>query len=75
MDEVFTKEFYTKADVMRIWGISAVTLWRWEKEGKFPRGVKQPKGKRWSRTVLQKYIELGQSSDKELKLMGQSMAF
>jgi predicted DNA-binding transcriptional regulator AlpA len=39
-----------KADeVMELLGISRVTLWAWEKEGKFPKGTRVSSGGRWLR--------------------------
>ncbi len=51
----------SKRDVIKLVGVSAVTLWHWMREGRFPGAVRLQKGKfgrvAWYASEVQEWIE------------------
>ena len=49
--------FYSRQDVLRLTSLSAVTLWRMEKRGEFPKSVKISPGRvGWSRELVDSWL-------------------
>ncbi|WP_368388891.1 helix-turn-helix transcriptional regulator [Marinobacter sp. SS8-8] len=48
--------FYSIKEVSKRYGVSPKSIWRWIREGRFPKPVKlAPKTARWRETDLQAY--------------------
>ena len=66
------KDFYNRADLAELFGKSEATIYRWVRNGRFPKGASCPGGPLWSKLVLQRYLEKGQCSARTIDQMVQS---
>ena len=61
------RKFYTIFDIAKMFNRSRVTIYRWISNGTFPRGKAHPGGMIWTEEVINRWIDEGQVSDKEMK--------
>lgn len=64
-----TKTILRVEDVAEQLKRSPQTIYRWIRNGKFPKGKPAPGGMIWTQAKLEKWASYGQVSDKELKAM------
>ena len=62
-------KFYTISDVAKVFNRSSSTIRRWIRNGSFPRGKAVPGGMIWTEDVLDRWLRVGQVSEKELKVL------
>lgn len=65
-----TKLLYDVDDVAAELKCSRQTVWRWIREGKFPRGKSVPSGQIWTRDIILAWASSGQATKKQLREMG-----
>lgn len=61
------RKFYTIFDIAKLFGRSRNTIYRWISNGTFPRGKAHPGGMIWTEDVIDRWLQAGQASDKEIK--------
>lgn len=54
--EAIKPEFYTRADVEQKLGVSQATIFRWTKNGTFPKGVKFGQKNVWRVATVEEWI-------------------
>ncbi len=68
------KDWNKFEDLLEFFGCSKTTLYAWINDGRFPQGAKTPGGKLWSREVIQRYLERGQTTKKNIDTIVKDMA-
>ncbi len=66
-------DFLSMKDLAAMFSVKQDTIRKWIRQGKFPPGMKAPGGKRWSRNVIDKYINAGQASPKMVKTIAEAL--
>lgn len=56
MSEVVNNRLLTLTQIVPKVQLSRVTIWRWEKEGKFPKHIKLGRSIRWRESDIQAWI-------------------
>ncbi len=59
--------FMTADDLSELFRVQKQTIRRWIREGLFPPGMKAPGGRRWSREIVEAYLQKGQASRKTMQ--------
>ena len=72
MTEVPVFNFVTTQQLADLFGVKKDTIRYWVRKGKFPEGMKAPGGRRWSYSVVEKFMERGQASPKTIKAILES---
>lgn len=72
-DQVPVFGFLNCQQVADLFGVKKPTIRLWIRQGKFPDGMKAPGGKRWSRAIIDRFLERGQASAKTLRAIEESL--
>ena len=65
------REYGRVDDVAKAMGKSKDTIWRWVRDGRFPRGKDTPAGMIWQMERIADFLNKGQPTDKEIRLCSQ----
>ena len=63
------RKFYTIFNIAKMFNRSRQTIYRWISNGSFPRGKAHPGGMIWTEEVIDRWLRVGQVSEKELKVL------
>ena len=68
-------KFYRIEEIAEKFGRSPTTIRRWIREGRFPHGKPVPGGQIWTESSLERWINLGQTSEKEMQVIAESQLY